>query len=84
LFFSLYRKKESSFGSQFIASIKSRLTVAQVVQTVAANAVITFDYILLLIIAATIAALGLLENSSVNLVASMLISPLMVKYWNGI
>lgn len=38
-----------------------------------------FDFIIFIIVAAIIAALGLLENSSVNLVASMLISPLMGK-----
>jgi hypothetical protein len=34
-----------------VASIKSRLTVAQVVQGVKANAIMTFDYIILIIVA---------------------------------
>ncbi|CAL8100726.1 unnamed protein product [Orchesella dallaii] len=61
----------------FVESIKARLTVAQVVQNVKANSVITFDFIVLVLVAGCIASLGLLEDSSVNLVASMLISPLM-------
>ncbi|ODM96319.1 hypothetical protein Ocin01_10361 [Orchesella cincta] len=61
----------------FVASIKARLTVAQVVQNVKANSIITFDFIVMVLVAACIASLGLLEDSSVNLVASMLISPLM-------
>ena len=41
----------NSFAKKFMASIKSRLTVAQVVQTVASNAVMTFDFLLLIMIA---------------------------------
>lgn len=63
--------------SQFKKSVKSRLLVAQVVNSVTANAAFTFDYLLLLVLASLIACLGLAENSSVVLVASMLISPLM-------
>lgn len=63
--------------NDFVSSIKSRLTVAQVVQSVTSSAAITFDYMMLILVAALVAALGLLENNSVNLVASMLISPLM-------
>ncbi|XP_053393799.1 uncharacterized protein LOC123525503 [Mercenaria mercenaria] len=63
--------------SQFKKSVKSRLLVAQVVKSVKANALFTFDYLVLLILASIIACIGLVENSSVVLVASMLISPLM-------
>ncbi|KAK3612573.1 hypothetical protein CHS0354_042074 [Potamilus streckersoni] len=66
-------EKESSFKK----SIKSRLVVHQVVSSVRANAEFTFDYLLLIVLASLIAAMGLVENSSVALVASMLISPLM-------
>ncbi|KAL3869085.1 hypothetical protein ACJMK2_041811 [Sinanodonta woodiana] len=66
-------EKESSFKK----SIKSRLVVHQVVSSVRANAEFTFDYLLLIVLASMIAAMGLVENSSVALVASMLISPLM-------
>ncbi|XP_070555654.1 uncharacterized protein [Ptychodera flava] len=67
----------SSKQSSFLKSIKSRMTVAQVVETVQAAGELTFDYVLLIILASIIAAIGLSENSSVILVASMLISPLM-------
>ncbi|XP_060572976.1 uncharacterized protein LOC132730909 [Ruditapes philippinarum] len=63
--------------SQFKKSVKSRLLVAQVVKSVTANALFTFDYLVLIILASIIACIGLVENSSVVLVASMLISPLM-------
>ncbi|KAL4236590.1 hypothetical protein ACF0H5_004975 [Mactra antiquata] len=66
-------QKESIFRK----SVKSRLLVAQVVKSVTDNAYFTFDYLLLLILASLISCIGLVENSSVVLVASMLISPLM-------
>ncbi|CAI9727185.1 Hypothetical predicted protein [Octopus vulgaris] len=62
---------------KFKKSVKSRLVVAQVVDSVRAGAVFTFDYCMLIILASMISVLGLVENSSVVLVASMLISPLM-------
>ncbi|CAB3367752.1 Hypothetical predicted protein [Cloeon dipterum] len=63
--------------SKFVASVRARLTVAQVVEQVKSNAELTFDFCMLLLVAGIVAALGLVENSSVILVASMLISPLM-------
>ena len=42
-----------------------------------AGAEFSFDYLLLVILAGIIAFMGLLENSSVVLVASMLVSPIM-------
>ncbi|KAG8227135.1 hypothetical protein J437_LFUL001679, partial [Ladona fulva] len=63
--------------NKFVASVRSRLMVAQVVESVRANAELTFDFILLLLVAGIVAAIGLVENNSVVLVASMLISPLM-------
>ncbi|XP_052774315.1 uncharacterized protein LOC128212946 isoform X1 [Mya arenaria] len=71
------RKQESSSREVFMKSIKSRLVVQQVVNTVTANAQFTFDYLLLIILASLISCMGLVESSSVVLVASMLISPLM-------
>ncbi|XP_014773846.1 uncharacterized protein LOC106871741 [Octopus bimaculoides] len=68
-------KKENE--SKFKKSVKSRLVVAQVVDSVHTGAVFTFDYCMLIILASMISVLGLVENSSVVLVASMLISPLM-------
>lgn len=46
---------------------------------VRADAALTFDWVFLLLVAAFVAAIGLVENSTVILVASMLISPLMVR-----
>ncbi|XP_041360345.1 uncharacterized protein LOC121376516 [Gigantopelta aegis] len=63
--------------SEFKKSIKSRLVVNQVIESVESNAQFTFDYLMLIILASIIAGMGLAENSSVVLVASMLISPLM-------
>uniref|UniRef100_T1J323 Uncharacterized protein n=1 Tax=Strigamia maritima TaxID=126957 RepID=T1J323_STRMM len=71
------RKDLRSLRKQFIQSIKARLTVAQVVGGVKAGANLTFDYIMFVIIASLIAGLGLVENSPVVVVASMLISPIM-------
>ncbi|XP_067003055.2 uncharacterized protein [Anabrus simplex] len=68
---------EMSEWDNFLASIRSRLTVAEVVQGVKAGASLTFDFIALLLVAGFLSALGLVENSTVVLVASMLISPLM-------
>ncbi|KAK6188259.1 hypothetical protein SNE40_004476 [Patella caerulea] len=70
-------EKESEFNKEFKKSIKSRLVVDQVVQSVRNNALFTFDYMILVLLASLIAATGLVENSSVVIVASMLISPLM-------
>ncbi|XP_046654187.1 uncharacterized protein LOC124344625 isoform X1 [Daphnia pulicaria] len=63
--------------NEFIQSIKSRLAVAQVVEGVRASAVLSFDFIMFVLLAGMLAALGLVENSSVILVASMLVSPMM-------
>ncbi|XP_005099576.1 uncharacterized protein LOC101851953 isoform X2 [Aplysia californica] len=63
--------------TEFKKSIKSRLVVAQVVDSVKGDALFTFDYLMLLVLASLVSVMGLLESSSVVLVASMLISPLM-------
>ena len=62
---------------RFYSSIKSRMMVGEVITNIENNAHFTFDFLMLLILAAIIAFLGLVESSSVTLVASMLISPLM-------
>lgn len=41
------------------------------------SSTLTFDYLSLLIIASTIAGVGLAVNSTVSIVASMLVSPIM-------
>ena len=66
-----------NFQEKFLRSITARLTVCQVAASVKSNAELTFDFLIYIIMAAWIAALGLLENSIVNLVAAMLVSPLM-------
>ncbi|KAG8234463.1 hypothetical protein J437_LFUL011862, partial [Ladona fulva] len=86
------RRKETANGKliddpkiwnweKFMASVRARLTVAEVVGSVRANAELTFDFVMLLIVAGMVAAMGLVENSSVSVVASMLISPLMGLFW---
>ncbi|XP_030760170.1 uncharacterized protein LOC115885405 [Sitophilus oryzae] len=61
----------------FVSSVKSRLTVAQVVENVRVHAAITFDFIMLLLISTTLCALGLVENDKICMLSSMLISPMM-------
>ncbi|KAI5637117.1 hypothetical protein NE865_10167 [Phthorimaea operculella] len=65
--------------SRFSSSVRSRTNLAQVLHEVRAEAALTFDWIFLLVVAAFVAAIGLVENSTIILVASMLISPLMVR-----
>lgn len=76
------KEKEKLFSfktmqEKFLKSMRARLTVAQVVADVRSGAELTFDFIVYVILAAWIAAMGLLDNSVVNTVASMLVSPLM-------
>ncbi|KAJ9597349.1 hypothetical protein L9F63_011789, partial [Diploptera punctata] len=66
-----------SAWEKFVHSMRARLIVAQVVEGVKANANLTFDFVILLLTSAFVAALGLAEDNTVFLVASMLISPLM-------
>ena len=49
------------------------MLVAEVVNGIKAGSEFTFDYLLLVVLASIIAFFGLLENSSVVLVASMLV-----------
>ncbi|XP_067003608.2 uncharacterized protein [Anabrus simplex] len=67
----------STEWSKFLASVRARLAVEQVVHGVTAAANLTFDFLSLLLVAAFLSALGLVENSTEILVGSMLISPLM-------
>jgi hypothetical protein len=64
--------------SDFKRSIRARLTVLQVVNAIRGQTLFSFDFLLLTILASIIALLGLLEDNPVILVASMLVSPLMV------
>lgn len=64
----------------FVRSVRARQTVHQLLEQVKNDASLTFDFISLLVVAALVAAMGLVENSTMFLVASMLISPLMVNF----
>lgn len=61
-------------------SVRARLNVAQIVHAVKQDATITFDFVTMVVVAGTLAAFGLVENSTIFLASSMLISPLMVKH----
>ncbi|CAK9816747.1 Uncharacterized protein MJ1221 [Anthophora plagiata] len=75
------RRKESEDRKNawraFVESIRSKLTVKQVVDGVRSGGDLTFDYVALVLTADCLAALGLIENSATNVVAAMLVSPLM-------
>lgn len=62
---------------EFLKSVTSRLTVAQVVTGVRASAELTFDFLMYTIFAGCIAAAGLLNNSAVDVAAAMMIEPVM-------
>lgn len=64
-------------GSNFKKSVRARLMVHQVVASIRASTALSFDFVLLICLASMLAAFGLLENSTVIIVASMLVSPLM-------
>lgn len=70
--------------ANFYKSVKSRLLVAQVVDQIKAGGEFNFDFVMLLFLAGCIAFMGLVENSTVTLVASMLVSPLMGPILSGI
>ena len=55
----------------------SRVRVLQVVEELTAGASFTFDYVLFVLCAAWIAAMGLSTNSGPTVIASMLVSPIM-------
>ena len=64
-------------GSTFKTSVRTRVMVHQVIASIRASTALSFDFVLLICLASMLAAFGLLENSSVIIVASMLVSPLM-------
>ncbi|KAL4712058.1 hypothetical protein ACJJTC_003725 [Scirpophaga incertulas] len=68
---------ENSVWSRFSSSVRARNHLPQILHAVRAEASLTFDWVFLLVVAAFVSAIGLVENSTVILVASMLISPLM-------
>ncbi|KAK3928945.1 hypothetical protein KUF71_017151 [Frankliniella fusca] len=64
----------------FVDSVRAKLTVKQVVDGVRGGATVSFDYVTLILTADMVAVIGLMESSAVNIVAAMLISPLMVSF----
>lgn len=62
---------------EFLKSVTSRLTVAQVVNGVRASSELTFDFVMYAVFAGCIAAAGLLNNSAVDVAAAMMIEPVM-------
>ncbi|KAJ8949752.1 hypothetical protein NQ318_005075 [Aromia moschata] len=71
----------NSAWNRFLSSVKSRLAVAQVVENVKTHATLTFDFIFLILISTSehiMCAIGLVENSNVYLLSSMLICPMMI------
>ncbi|KAM3966355.1 uncharacterized protein ACR2FA_012664 [Aphomia sociella] len=73
----LRKNEEAKRWRSFVESIRSKLTVKQVVDGVRGGGELSFDYLTLIITADSLAALGLVENNSSNIVAAMLVSPLM-------
>ena len=69
---------------RFYSSVKSRLLVDQVNARIREESRFTFDYLVLLLLAAAISFLALIENSSVILVASMLVSPMIGPILGGV
>eukprot|EP00096_Caligus_rogercresseyi_P003375 TRINITY_DN1629_c0_g1_i4.p1 TRINITY_DN1629_c0_g1~~TRINITY_DN1629_c0_g1_i4.p1 ORF type:complete len:362 (+),score=66.79 TRINITY_DN1629_c0_g1_i4:112-1197(+) len=75
---------ENDKSLKFYQTVKSRLMVTEVISRIRAGGSFTFDYCMLVILAGMIAFMGLIDNSSVNLVASMLVSPIMGPILAGI
>ncbi|KAJ9597350.1 hypothetical protein L9F63_011790, partial [Diploptera punctata] len=75
---------EKKAWNNFVQSIRSKLTVKSVVDGVRSGAECSFDYLTLVLTADMIAAVGLVESNSVNIVAAMLVSPLMIENYKKI
>ncbi|KAI8118668.1 hypothetical protein FF38_07083 [Lucilia cuprina] len=70
-------EQKQSAWERFMNSVRSRLNVANIIRDVRQDASITFDFVVLVISAAILASFGLVEDSTIFLASSMLISPLM-------
>ncbi|KDR09915.1 hypothetical protein L798_00352, partial [Zootermopsis nevadensis] len=68
---------EKKAWNNFVQSVRAKLTVKSVVDGVRSSGECSFDFLLLVLTADMIAAVGLVESNSVNIVAAMLVSPLM-------
>ena len=81
--FRLFRMKLTSFHSLRVTYTNCN-TLRNSVNGSSAFFQFTFDYLMLLVLASMIAFMGLVENSNVVLVASMLVSPIMGPILAGI
>mmetsp|Transcript_28956 Transcript_28956/g.40713 ORF Transcript_28956/g.40713 Transcript_28956/m.40713 type:complete len:409 (-) Transcript_28956:32-1258(-) len=54
-----------------------RMTVEEIFESIDSQSHLTFDYLAMVFVAAVISSMGLITDSSVTVVASMLVSPLM-------
>ncbi|XP_058120794.1 uncharacterized protein LOC131282381 [Anopheles ziemanni] len=71
------KNNDGSAWNTFLSTVRARLNVAQIVEEVKHDAQVSFDFVSMLAVASILAAFGLVEDSSVFLIASMLVSPLM-------
>mmetsp|Transcript_2893 Transcript_2893/g.3915 ORF Transcript_2893/g.3915 Transcript_2893/m.3915 type:complete len:696 (+) Transcript_2893:103-2190(+) len=62
---------------ELMETIKSRVAIDNVVKLVNSGAEFSFDFVMLVIVASVLAAVGLVTNNVVVIVASMLVSPIM-------
>lgn len=69
------RRRKGFFDKEY--RIDDRMTVQEMSDMIESQNQLTFDYLILLTVGAIIAAAGLLQDSPVTVVASMLVSPLM-------
>lgn len=76
-----FRKTIKGFKEEtqnFLKTVTSRLTMAQVVEGIRSGAQLTFDYLCYTVFAGLIAAMGLINNSPTDIAAAMMIEPIMV------
>lgn len=69
--------KKRLSGQKVFMDVAGQLQIERVVEQIRASAILNFDYLSLLLIASVIAGVGLATNSTVAIVAAMLVSPLM-------
>jgi hypothetical protein len=74
-------KQPSSALQEFASTIKARIAVENMLELMHEGASFSFDYCMLCVVAAWIALVGLLTNSSVVLVASMLVGSCVIFYF---
>jgi len=64
-------------GPAFLKGLYDRMTLEEIFDIIDSGSTLSFDFLAFAIVAAWIAATGLLSNSAVVVVAAMLVSPLM-------